>query len=168
MPGDDAALPCQPSELQIYEAAASMNGPTRILTLAIKNRGTVSCRLSGYPAIELHDEVGAAVATIAVHQTGALELSGTVASAAKEVSTTAEESSPKVNLILRPSTEATFQLGWTSGNECPAVSSFTVALVPAPSDLALSVLTGSFTINHSLNVCNEEIRVTSLTTGGMV
>jgi hypothetical protein len=172
-PGDEAALPCQPSDLQIYEAGAAMKGSNRVLTLAIKNRSTASCRLSGYPAIELHDENGGTVATIAVHQTGALELSGSVVSAAKEVSTTAEvtkaeDTSQKFDLILRPSTAGTFQLGWTSGDECPVVSSFTVALAPSHSDIPGSVLTGSFTISHSLNVCNGEIRVTSLTLGGSV
>src|SRR5271156_1254745 len=86
-----AAKACQAADLQVYEAAASMNGENgevRSVRLALKNIGANACRLSGYPAIELEDENGAAIASIAVRQTGSTSLSGAVVAPAVKTSST--------------------------------------------------------------------------------
>jgi hypothetical protein len=160
--GENAAIPCGASTLQMYEAAASMNGDARVVTLAFKNRGSAVCRLSGYPSIELQDESGVGIAGIAIRQTSALSLSGTVVGRVEDASAGAP-----VDVVLRPSAEATFEIGWSSGDGCPLVSRFTVA-VPgeAASGDNASTFSGSFTVNHPLNVCNGEVRVTALMASG--
>src|SRR5271165_918535 len=123
---DPSTPACQPFDLQVYEVAASMNGLTRSVRMALKNVGANGCRLSGYPAIELEDENGAAIASIAVRQTGAASLSGAVAAPVRDTSAPAAAS--PVDIVLRPGSEANFEIGWSSGEGCSVVSRFTVAL----------------------------------------
>jgi hypothetical protein len=155
-----SATPCSASSLQVYEAAASMNGDNRTLRLAFKNRGEAACSLSGYPAIELQDDRGVPVASIAVHQTGSASLSGTVGSSAQN----AAETEP-VMIVLRPSSEATFEIGWLSGDGCPVVSRFSIAMPRTV--VSGSTFSGSFLISHPVNVCKGEVMVTSLAMSGM-
>jgi len=166
--GDSAAAPCQAADLQVYEAAASMNGQTRTVRLALKNIGANSCRLNGYPAIELEDENGAAIANIAVRQTGAASLSGAVVAPVVKTSSGTAASSA-VDIVLRAGSQASFEIGWSSGEGCPLVSRFTVALPETPASGEESAApSGSFTINRALNVCNGEMQVTALRAGGAV
>ncbi len=156
---ESAAIPCGASTLQMYESSASADGNKRIVTLAFKNRSAETCRLSGYPRIELQDETGTAIASIAIRQTSALTLSGTV------VSPTQETAQAPVEVILRPSASATFQIGWSSGEECALVSGFTVE-IPAGESTRTAI--EPFAVSHPLNVCNSEILITALTTSGAV
>lgn len=165
---------CRAADLQVYEAAASMNGESRVVRLALKNNGGSACSLSGYPAIELQDEHGVAIASIAVRQTGASSLSGTVAAPVREAALaeggSAANEAGAVDVVLRPAGEASFEIGWSTGETCPVVSRFTVAL-PAARDTASSAsssLAGTFTINRALNVCNGEMQVTALRAAGSV
>ncbi len=165
-----AVAACRAGELQVYEAAASTNGDARVVRLALKNNGAAACRLSGYPAIELQDEHGAAIASIAVRQTGAASLSGTVAAPVREAAAQSGAASAAVDVVLRPAGEASFEIGWSTGDGCPLVSHFTVAL-PAAQDAGSEgspSLAGTFTINRKLNVCNGEMEVTALRPAGSI
>jgi len=165
--GEDSASAarCAAADLQVYEAAASMNGDARSVRLALKNVGANACRLSGYPAITLEDEYGAAIASIAVRQTGAASLSGAVvAPVVKASAASGAGATGPVDIVLRPGNKANFEIGWSSGEGCPVVSRFTVAL-PESSPTAgeeSATASGSFTINRALNVCNGELQVTAL------
>lgn len=165
-----AAAACRAADLQVYEAAASMKGEARVVRLALKNNGATACRLSGYPAIALEDEHGVTIASIAVRQTGAASLSGTVAAPVREAAVESGAASAAVDVVLRPEGEASFEIGWLSGDACPLVSRFTVAL-PAARETASEVnpsLSGTFTINRALNVCNGEMQITALRAAGSV
>jgi hypothetical protein len=169
-----ATTACRAADLQVYEAAASMNGVARVVRLALKNNGASACSLSGYPAIELQDEHGVAIASIAVRQTGASSLSGTIAAPVREAALaeggSAASEAGAVDVVLRPAGEASFEIGWSTGETCPVVSRFTVAL-PAARDAASTAspsLAGTFTINRALNVCNGEMQVTALRAVGSV
>jgi hypothetical protein len=161
-PGEVTA--CRAADLQVYEAAASTNGDARVVRLALKNNGATPCRLSGYPVIELQDELGAAIASIAVRQTGAASLSGTVAAPVREAAAQSGAASAAVDVVLRPAGEASFEIGWSTGDGCPLVSHFTVGL-PVARDAGSGgnpSLAGTFSINRALNVCNGEMQVTAL------
>ncbi len=161
--GELAAAGCSASALQIYEAAASMDGQHRTLRLAFKNRGESACKLSGYPAIELQDDKGLPLASIVVRQTGSASVSGTVGSEAQNAA-----SAEPVMIVLRPSQEATFEVGWMTGDGCPVVSRFSVAM---PRTMVAvdhgATFSGSFLISHPVTVCNGEVMVTSLASSGM-
>jgi hypothetical protein len=140
-----------------------MNGDDRTVRLAFKNRGATACRLSGYPAIELQDDRGNPIASIKVRRTGTASFTGSVAPPLK--STT--ENQP-VDIVLRPGAEASFDIGWTSGDNCPLVSKFTVAAPGIGSATTAATFAGSFAINHPLNVCNGELRISPLAGSGTV
>lgn len=165
--GDAFSTPlCDRSSLQVYESAATTNGEERGLRLAIRNNGEASCRLDGSPTISLLDESGAAIASIAVRQTGASSLTGVVGPPMREAASTSASPAQGVDFVLEPSGEASLEIGWSSGEDCPAVAS--IALGMAPSSDADGAPTPTFAINHSLKVCGGEVRVTSLLTGGSV
>jgi hypothetical protein len=166
---ESGAGTCRPSNLQVYEAAASMNGDSRVVRLAFKNRGTATCRLSGYPAIELDNEKGTAIANIAVRQIGGTSLSGNVTTPVRETAAVSVGVSQAVDVVLRPSAEASFEIGWSSGDGCPLVSRIVIALPATTANAAgNAALAGSFAVNHPLNVCNGEIRMTALSAGTMI
>jgi hypothetical protein len=161
---------CEPSSLQVYEAAATMNGEERSLRLAIKNNGEAACHLAGSPSISLEDQSGASIASIAIRQTGTLSLTGVVEPPMREVASTSASTAQSVDVVLPPSGEASFEIGWSSGDDCPVVSSIAIGIAPAMSSgtNAEGLPKPRFSINHSLKVCNGEVRVTSLLTGSSV
>lgn len=173
-----SATACMPGELQVYEAAAATNGQSRSLTLAIKNRGASSCRLTGRPEIALLDQTGAPVAGIAVQQMSELQVSGSVVPPtapsarvpAAQVSSGAspQPASQEIDIVLLPSGEANFEIGWSSGDACPLVSRFSVSLSQPGGEAGKgdTNLRGSFSINHALNVCNSAVQVTFLRLAG--
>jgi hypothetical protein len=164
---DSASLSaCEPSALQVYEAAASTSGAERTLRLAFKNRGAKTCRLAGSPAIVLEDEKGAAIANIAVRQTGESSVSGFVAAPSSQTASAAPAAPQTVDIVLSPSGEASFEIRWSSGDDCPLVSSIAIGIAAPSPDTPASA--GSFAINRSLKVCNGEVRITSLLSGASV
>jgi len=157
-----SAGPCPLSSLQVYEVAASMNGDNRVLRLAIKNLSNTACTVSGRPAIELQDDEGRIIASVAVRQTGSASLTGTVTA-----SLVASETSSGMAMVLAPSSAATFEIGWSGGDECPVVSRFTISMPGQQTggdDEAVPA--ARFTIAHSLSVCGGEVRVTALSNSG--
>jgi hypothetical protein len=161
--GQSVAPPCTTASLQVYEVGASLHGNDHVIRLAFKNYGDASCSLSGYPGIELQDERGLPIASIAVRQTGSASLTGTVATAVETTAT----SSP-VAILLRPSRAATFEIGWSSGEECPLVSRIMISMPRLPVvQQGQNLVSGSFTISHPLSVCGGAVQVSTLVDSGM-
>ena len=161
--GESTGAPCATSSLQVYEVGASMNGENRVIRLAFKNRSDVACSLSGYPGIELQDDKGLPIASIAVHQTGSASLSGTVTTSVENAAT-----SPAVAIVLRPSGAATFEIGWSDGGNCPLVSRIMISM-PGAGFMrdSQNTLSGYFTKSHPLNVCGGEVRMSTLVNSGV-
>jgi hypothetical protein len=164
---DSASLSvCEPSSLQVYEAAASTNGAERSLRLAFKNRGETACRLAGSPSIVLEDENGAAIASISVRQTGESSVSGVVAAPSSQTASASPGTPRAVDIVLSPSGEASFEIQWSSGDECPLVSSIAIG-IGAPATASATSASG-YSINRPLKVCNGEVQITSLLSGASV
>jgi hypothetical protein len=166
---DSTAL-CDPSSLEVYEAAAAMNGDERSLRLAIKNNGKAACHLAGSPSISLEDAIGSPVASLTIRQTGASSLAGAIAPPMRDVASISASPAQSVDVVLPPSGEASFEIRWSSGDDCQSVASIGIALDTgvagaANADAAPKPM---FAIHHSLKVCNGEVRVTSLLAGSSV
>ncbi|AXC10383.1 hypothetical protein ACPOL_1032 [Acidisarcina polymorpha] len=166
-----AASPCRPSILQVYESAARMNDDQRIVILAVKNTGTTACRIEGYPTIGLVDESGASIAQIVVRQTGESSLSATISAPTQD----AAAKKVPVDVVLPPAAQGTFEIGWSSGEQCPLASRIVISMpqIPTPGDGTASAdlppnVSGVFTINHPINVCHGEIQVSALTASAAV
>jgi hypothetical protein len=141
-----------------------MNGATRSLRLAFHNLGASACRLSGSPLIALEDDTGATFENIAVRQTGAADVLGVVAApTAQKVTSTLAQS---VDVVLRPSGEATFEIRWLSGDDCPLVSRIAIGIA-SPNEVK-AMPANSFSISHPLRVCNGEVHISSLLAGSSV
>jgi len=148
-----------------------MNGAERSLRLAFKNRGQAACRLNAAPSIALLDQDGTPMASITIKQTGESSLSGAVTGPVQGVAATSSSagnnnSGNNLDVVLRPSSEASLQIGWSSGEGCPLVSRFAIGIPDAGS--ADSNVPIVFTIEHPVTVCGGEVRVTSLLAGDSV
>jgi hypothetical protein len=164
--------PCRISDLELYETAASMNGDARTLTLALKNRGTSVCRISGHPAITLEDEGGMAVGGIVI---GEANLSGSSGAAvhSETASSSPAVAAPVVDVRLPPDGAASFDIQWTSGEGCPVVSRLRVR--PSEKDVVSDGSAsdegntegpGFITVNRPLKVCGGRVVITALRVGG--
>lgn len=141
-----------------------MDGASRSLRLAFKNQGASACRLSGSPFIALQDDSGATLANIAIRQTGATDVSGVVAPPpALAVTSSAAQS---LEIVLRPSGEASFEIRWLSGDDCPLVSRIAIGIA-SPGEEKSAPANG-FSISHPLRVCGGEVHVGSLLAGSSV
>lgn len=164
--GDASTALCAPSSLQVYEAAATIDGDQRGLRLAIKNHGEAACHLAGSPTISLEDASGVAIAGIAIRRTGVASLIGVVAPPMREALSPEVGPARSVDFVLPPSGEASFEIGWSSGDGCPEVSSIAVGVASASKAEGASA--PRFAIHHPLRVCGGEVRVTSLLAGSSV
>jgi hypothetical protein len=147
--GSATANPCDSKELAVTEIAAAVNGNYRAVKLAFDNEGLAPCQLGGYPAISLLDKTGTPVANLVVDRVTASTLSAQLAQG--PVQTTA--SKPDAQITIAPKGEAWFQVGWSSGQDCPVVSRISVS---APGS------TESFVVNHPLTVCEGHVQITVL------
>jgi hypothetical protein len=147
----DASLlaPCDSSKLSVTEIAAAVNGNYRAIKLAFNNLGAEPCKLGGYPSIALLDQNDAPVASVVVDHITASTLSAQLAQG--ELQTAATPQGAEVT--LSPKGEAWFQVGWSTGDECPVVSQISVS---APGS------TETFTVNHPLAICEGRIQITTL------
>jgi hypothetical protein len=150
----------------VYETAASMNGAERSLRLAIKNQGEQACSLSGIPAISLEDGSGAEIASVAVRQTGTTSLSGVVVPPVHEVASDPAREGQLLNVVLPGSGEASFEIGWSSGDSCPLVSRIAIGF--AGMATASEPRPARFSIDHAMRVCDGEVRITSLLPGSSI
>jgi hypothetical protein len=153
-----AAEPCRSTQLSLFESGAQMDGNHRIVRLNLVNRGNTACRLAGYPAISLLRQDGTLIGSIGIEKvTGTtiearLKGQGNAPANAEDTSASA----PSAIVMLAPAGEATFEVGWTNGENCDQVGSIAVA---APGTIE------SFTVHHSLRVCEGRILVTAVSDG---
>ncbi len=146
---DSGAAPCTPAGLAVLEVAANVNGAYRVVRLAFVNRGDVPCTLAGYPAVSLLSANGAPIGSLAIEKATAQDFTAEMNPGSAQSAST--ELSPTV--VLPVNGKAFFQLGWVTGDGCPAVSRIVVA---APRT------TRSFTLNHPLAICDGRIRITAV------
>jgi hypothetical protein len=149
-----------------------MDGNARTLTLALKNRGTAVCRISGHPTITPEDQAGVAIGGIAI---GEANLSGSSGAAVhvETASSSPAAGAPVVDVRLPPDGEASFNIGWTSGEGCPVVSRLRIR--PSAEEVVStggasgernSEGPGFITVNHPLRVCDGRVVITALRVGG--
>jgi hypothetical protein len=140
---------CDSSNLSVTEIAAAVNGKYRAVKLAFNNQGSEPCKLGGYPSISLLDQNNTPVASIVVDRVTASTLSAQLAQG--DVQPVATPSNAEV--MLAPKGEAWFQVGWSTGDDCPVVSRIDVS---APGS------TQTFSVNHPLTVCEGRVQITTI------
>ncbi len=145
----NAANPCESKDLAVTEIAAAVNENYRAVKLAFDNEGLAPCYLGGYPSISLLDKTGTPVANLVIDRVTTSSLSARLSQG--QVQTTAAK--PDAQVTIAPKGEAWFQVGWTTGQDCPVVSRISVT---APGS------TESFTVNHPLSVCEGHVQITTL------
>lgn len=147
---EDAANagPCDPEVLSAEEIAADTNGTYRSVKLAFMNRGPVPCRLGGYPSVNLLNSEGERIGNITIRQVSSSEV---LAEFGKQVPAGAK--APSLSLTLMPHAVAAFQLVWTTGSACSAVSGIQVT---APGSRR------TFGITQPMKICTGQIQVTEL------
>ena len=144
------ALPCNSRNLSIEQISGNSNGNLRSLKLAFVNRGSVPCKLSGYPGVALlksHEGTGKVSAEHVAWAEVRSEL------AILKPAVPPRKQSEGLTVTLMPHAVAAFQLAWTTGQACTAV---THLLLTCPG-------TGrSFSVSQPTNICNDPIQVTAL------
>jgi len=135
-------------QLSVSEIAAQANNNFHAVQLAFANHGAAPCKLGGYPQISLLDASGAIIGNIAVEKTSESALSARLTGPLEPA---AAQPSPEV--VLSAHSTAAFQIGWTTGSDCPTVSAVMIA-APGTSN--------AFTIQHPLTVCEGRIQITAL------
>jgi hypothetical protein len=148
--------PCAAAELSLFESGARVDGERRSVRLNLVNHAKAACRLSGYPAISLLRPDGTLIGSIAIEKVTTTTLEAAVRPAGVVKAAARLENQPSPEVLLAPGGEAAFEVGWTSGAQCDQVGMIAVA---APGTLE------SFTVRHSLNVCEGRILVTALSDG---
>ncbi len=142
------APPCNPAVLSVEEIAGNANGIFRSVKLAFRNRGSLPCRLAGYPTVALLGARGETLSSIAMEK---IASAGARAELSQARSPAAAGPSPQVTLM--PHAVAAFQVVWTTAPECPAISRL---VVKAPG-------TGrTFAVTQPMKVCSGRMQVTDL------
>ncbi len=156
----NAAPYCAATDLNLFESGAHVDGDQRSVRLNLVNHGKQPCRLGGYPAISLLHKDGSLIGNVAIEKVTGTMLEAALHAKPGGAPPTTEgapqASAPSPYVLLAPSGEATFEVGWMSGEHCDQVGSIAVA---APGT------TQSFLVRHSINVCEGRIRVTALSDG---
>jgi len=141
--------PCESKDLAVTEIAAAVNGNYRAVKLAFDNEGITPCRIGGYPTILLLDSTGTPVANLVVDRVTTSSIGARLA----QGPISAAESKSDAQITIAPRGEAWFQVGWSTGQNCPVVSRISVT---APGG------TESFAVNHPLTVCEGRVQITTL------
>lgn len=142
------AGPCDPEVLSVEEIAGDSNGALRSVKLAFMNRGAMPCKLGGFPGIALVDAQGENIGKISIERVTPEKV---VAELSHSVPGGTGEPTPEVMLL--PHQVAAFQVAWTTGPNCSAVSRI---VVTAPGTER------TFGINQPLTICAGRIQVTAL------
>lgn len=143
------AGPCDGKDLSVTEIAAAVNGSYHAIKLAFDNEGLAPCRIGGYPVISLLDKTGTPVATLAVDRVSASSISARLSQGPTQTTAAKQDA----QITIAPKGEAWFQVGWSTGENCPVISRISVT---APGS------TESFTVNHPLTVCEGRVQITAL------
>jgi hypothetical protein len=160
----NTAVPCAAEDLSVFESGARIDGEHRSVRLNLVNHANKPCRLAGYPAISLLRADGSLIGNTAIEKLTATTLeasmhhSAAVAvepqqSTARSGATASGPTSRPESVLLVPAGEASFEVRWISGPNCDPVASMVVA---APDTVQ------SFTIQHTLTVCEGRIQVTAI------
>ncbi len=144
------AGPCESKDLAVTEIAAAVNGNYRAIKLAFDNEGISPCRIGGYPSISLLDQSGTPVANLVVDRVTTSSLRARLAEGPVPAAAIAK---PDAQITIDPKGEAWFQVGWSTGPDCPIVSRIHVS-APGSSE--------SFTVDHPLTVCEGHVQITTL------
>ncbi len=152
----NAVAPCAAGDLSLFESGAHVDGERRSIRLNLVNHAQEPCRLSGYPAISLLRKDGSLIGSIAVEKITATTLDAAFHPRGDATVTQVSASQPPAYVLLAPSGEAAFEIGWTSRPDCDQVGAIAVA---APGTLQ------SFTVNHTLSICEGRILVTAINDG---
>lgn len=139
---------CVEAQLSVSETAAQMNNNFHAVQLAFTNHGAAPCKLGGYPQISLLDASGAIIGNIAIEKTSTSAVSARLAAPLEPAA-----AQPTPEVVLSAHSTAAFQVGWITGTDCPTVSAVMIA-APGTSK--------TFTIQHSLTVCEGRIQITAL------
>lgn len=147
--GAGPANPCESKDLAVTEIAAAVNGNYRAIKLAFDNEGLAPCRLGGYPSISLLDQSGTPVANVVVDRVTTSSIRARLTQGPVQPTS----ATPEAQVTIAPKGEAWFQVGWSTGQDCPIVSRISV-LAPGSSE--------SFTVTHPLTVCEGRVQITTL------
>lgn len=142
------AGPCDPEVLSVEEIAGDVNGSFRSVKLAFMNRGATPCKLGGYPGVSLIDAQGEVIGKISIERVTPEKV---VAELSHNVPGGTGDATPEVMLL--PHEVAAFQVAWTTGPNCSAVSRI---VVTAPGSER------TFGISQPLTICAGRIQVTAL------
>ncbi len=153
----EAAVPCTAANLSLFESGASVDGEIRSVRLSLVNHTQQPCRLSGYPSVSLLRSDQSVIGSIVIQKVTATTIEAALHTSLP--SGAAEPKLPPHSVLIAPSGEATFEVGWTSRPTCEQVASIAVA---APGTIQ------SFPVHHSLTVCEGRILLTAVTGGSQV
>lgn len=145
------ASPCNSKDLTVTEIAAAVNGNYRAIKLAFDNEGLAPCRIGGYPSISLLDQSGTPVANLVVDRVTASSVRARLAEGPAQA--TSATATNDAQITIDPKGEAWFQVGWSTGQDCPVVSRISVS-APGSSE--------SFSVTHPLTVCEGHVQITTL------
>ncbi len=149
----EAAPSCNAQDLSVFESGSQVNGDRRAVRLTLVNHGSSPCRLGGYPSISLLHKDGTLVGSITIDKMSGGTLTANLTAAPAGES----EVGPSPQVLLGASGgEASFNIGWQTGEQCDEVAQIAIA---APGT------TSSFSINHPINVCAGRIQVTAMNSG---
>jgi hypothetical protein len=150
--------PCVPSQLTIFESRARVTGVHHTLRLSLSNQAE-ACRLGGYPAITLLDEAGRVIGSVVTQRVSEDAMSASLVkglSAAAPIEQTDVEA-PAAQILLAHAGEAAFELGWSTGPSCTAISRIAVGTPGLGSATPAPML-----INRPLRLCNGTLLVTAI------
>lgn len=151
--------PCDPNVLAVEQISGNSNANLRTMKLAFVNRGPAPCRLGGYPIVSLLQARGEAAGSLAAQRVSWSEVQAEIqavqsappSSGPATPAAPADRTQPQVTLM--PRAVAAFQLAWTTGATCTAVTHILVT-PPATSR--------AFSINQPTRICRGSIQVTDL------
>ncbi len=155
----NAAEPCTASSLNLFESGAHVDGDRRSVRLNLVNHAAQPCRLSGYPSISLLRQDGSLIGSLAIEKVTVTTLEAALKPKAAGGTFEDAVSRPSPYVLLAPSGEATFEVGWTSGPRCEQVGAIAVA---APGTVQ------SFIVHHSFSLCEGRILVTAISDGAQL
>ena len=143
--------PCDPASLSIFESRAETNGAHHALRFSLVNNGG-ACRIAGFPSITLLRADGSVVGGVHIQKVSADTLRASLTSAAA-VHADASLDAPSPQVLVPASEEADFEVGWTSGPRCEAVSRIAFA---APGSLT------SMQVSRPISVCEAQVLITAV------
>jgi hypothetical protein len=159
---------CAPGQLSLFESRARIYGTHHTLRLSIGNHGE-ACRIGGFPAISLLDARGQVLASVVTEKVSAQTMTASVeqkVAAGNASSSAAQPTDPTSPQAVSPqvlvpySGTANFELGWTTGPDCPQVNRIAVG-APGTADAPQAPVF----INRPLQLCNGLLMVTAVTQG---